>query len=44
MKKSGVGEFAFGLGDGAVEGAGGFDPLGEDGWRSAEWTVSSDQR
>ena len=30
MKKSGVGEFAFGFGDGAVEGAGGFDPLGND--------------
>ena len=25
----GVGEFAFWLGDGAVEGAGGFDPLGD---------------
>lgn len=26
-----VGEFAFWLGDGEVEGAGGFDPLGDDG-------------
>ena len=27
---SGVGEFAFGFGDGASEGLGGFDPLGDD--------------
>jgi hypothetical protein len=27
----GVGEFAFGLGDGAAEGLGGFDPFGDDG-------------
>ena len=28
--RSGVGEFAFGFGDGASEGLGGFDPLGDD--------------
>ena len=31
MKKSGVGELAFWFGDGAVERAGGFDPLSNDG-------------
>lgn len=30
-RASGVGEFAFWLGDGAVEGFCGFDPLGDDG-------------
>ena len=31
MGGSGVGEFAFGFGDGAAEGFCGFDPLGYDG-------------
>ena len=33
MEKSGAGEFAFWIGDGSVERAGGSDPLGDDGLR-----------